>query len=346
MAGLIAAEANNQAGTVGVAPEATIVPYKIGNNYSSTVSLVEALKQALIDEVDVLVTDFFNPVFSPAVRDEMLKHFQNGRSSQNSINPPGTVIIAPAGYTNAATGSTADFHPAATVVFDGDVVYEPISVIASNRFDQLCTEELYPLGAPWQKYAPPSHYGNQYDVAAPGPRMPAPNDIAGVGGAPTYTWAFQPHTGAVSTVAGIAAMLLEKDPNQTAMEVRTKVIQGTEQVGGYAYPSGISVELGHGRVNCGNSLNLVTTSISQQADIKAIEVAHLPDRWRVSYEQPIRSGQLQLCNLMGQVLETQYLVPAQSTTDWLHAHLTPGLYLLQLRDGQNRLLGSQKVIKY
>ena len=345
MAGLIAAEANNQSGTVGVAPEATVVPYKIGNNYSSTVSLVEALKQALIDEVDVLVTDFFNPVFSPTVRDEMLKHFKNGRSTQNSINPPGTVIIAPAGFTNNATGSTADFHPAATVVFDQDVVYEPISVIASNRFDQLCVEELNPA-SPTLKYALPSHYGSQYDVAAPGPRMPAPNDLAGVGGTPTYTWAFQPHTGAVSTVAGIAAMLLEKDPNQTAMEVRARVIQGTEQVGGYTYSFGISEELGHGRVNCGNSLNLVITSISQRDEVQSLEVAYLADRWRIQHEQSLQGGQVQLCNLMGQVLETAQMVPAQGTTDFVHTHLSPGLYLLQLRDSQGRLLGSQKVIKH
>ncbi|GAB4410727.1 MAG: hypothetical protein OHK0039_15290 [Bacteroidia bacterium] len=341
MAGLIAAEANNQTGTVGVAPEAIIVPYKIGNNYSSTVSLVEALKQALIDQVDVLVTDFFNPVFSQSVRDEMLKHFQNGRNIAG--NKYGTVIIAPAGFTNDPVGSTAGFHPAATVVFDRDVVYEPISVIASNRFDQLCTEEIY-VGT--QKYALPSHYGSQYDVAAPGPRMPAPNDLAGVGGTPTYTWAFQPHTDAVSTVAGIAAMLLEKDPNQTAMDVRAKVIQGTEQVGGYAYPGGVSVELGFGRVHCGNSLNLITTSIGPQAGLQNLEVAYLSAHWRISYESPARGGQLQLCNLVGQVLERQTLMPGLSASDWHHAHLAPGLYLLQLRDGQGRLLGSEKVVKY
>jgi hypothetical protein len=141
------------------------------------------MERALIDEVDVLVTDFFNPIFSPTVRNEMLKHFQNGRPNLAMGVNYGTVIIAPAGFTNAATGSTADFHPAATVVVDKDAVYEPISVIASNRFDQLCVEELNP-GSPTLKYALPSHYGSQYDVAAPGPRMPAPNDLAGVGERP------------------------------------------------------------------------------------------------------------------------------------------------------------------
>ena len=344
MAGLIAAEANNQTGTVGVAPEATIVPYKIGNDYSSTGSLVKAIERALADQVDVLVTDFFNPVFSSGVANAMLQHFQDGRLDITSGISYGTVIIAPAGYSTTASGSTADFHPAATVVFDGDVVYEPISVIGSNRFDQLCTEELSPSSS--LVYARPSHYGNQYDVAAPGPRIPAPKDLAGVGGAPTYAWDFRPHTGAISTVAGIAAMLLEKDPNQTAMEVRAKVIQGAEQVGGYAYPGGISVELGHGRVNCGNSLNLITTSISQRAEAQSLEVAYRADRWRISYAQPVQDGQLQLCNLMGQVLKTAQTVSAQGATDFVHTHLSPGLYLLQLRDSQGRLLGSRKVIKY
>jgi hypothetical protein len=141
-------------------------------------------------------------------------------------------------------------------------------------------------------------------------------------------------------------MLLEKDPNQTAMEVRAKVIQGTEQVGGYTYSFGISQELGHGRVNCGNSLNLVITSTHQWTEVQSLEVAYLADRWRISYKQSVQGGQVQLCNLMGQVLETAQTVPAQGATDFVHTHLPTGLYLLQLRDSQGRLLGSQKVVKY
>lgn len=77
----------------------------------------------------------------------------------------------------------------------------------------------------------------------------------------------------------------------------------------------------------------------------ALEVASLADRWRITYEQPATGGQLQLCNLMGQVLKTAQMVPAQGATDLVHMHLSPGLYLLQLRDGQGRLLGSRKVMK-
>jgi len=345
IAGLIAANANNNEGAVGVAPETVIVPYKIGEDYTSTVSLAKAIEQALADQVDVLVTDFFSPINSGAVQAEMLKHFQLGRASQNpSSDPLGTVLIAPAGFTTDSVGSTANFYPAASVLFDNDVVYEPISVIGSNRFDELCTLEIHPTQSSWT-YAVPSHYGNQYDVAAPGPRLIAPTGMP-LPNVSTYRWDERPHTGAVATVAGIAAMLLEKDPTQTAMEVRTRIIQGADQVGGYAYPGGISMELGHGRVNCGNSLNLITTSISPQREVQPLEVAYLPDRWRVSYDQLTRGGWIQLCNLMGQVLESKNLMSVQPTTDWSHTHLAPGLYLLQLRDGQGHLLGSQKVVKY
>ena len=108
--------------------------------------------------------------------------------------------------------------------------------------------------------------------------------------------------------------------------------------------------LGLMKTDCeGNLVNPVacaTTSAPATQPSFGLDVAHLPDRWRISYAQPAQDGQLQLCNLMGQVLETAQMVSAQGATDFVHTHLSPGLYLLQLRDGQGRLLGSQKVIKY
>ena len=108
--------------------------------------------------------------------------------------------------------------------------------------------------------------------------------------------------------------------------------------------------LGLMKTDCeGNLVNPVacaTTSAPATQPSFGLDVAHLPDRWRISYEQPLQVGQLQLCNLMGQVLETTTLSPTRTTQDWRHDHLAPGLYLLQLRDSQGRLLGSQKVIKY
>ena len=108
--------------------------------------------------------------------------------------------------------------------------------------------------------------------------------------------------------------------------------------------------LGLMKTDCeGNLVNPVacaTTSAPAAQPSFGLDVARLPDRWRISYAQPVQDGQLQLCNLMGQVLETAQMVSAQGATDFVHTHLSPGLYLLQLRDSQGRLLGSRKVIKY
>lgn len=106
--------------------------------------------------------------------------------------------------------------------------------------------------------------------------------------------------------------------------------------------------LGLMKTDCeGNLVNPVacaTTAITPSLPDVAFTVAHLPDRWRIHYDQAALGKQLQLCNLMGQALQSKTLLARIGETDLFHTELSPGIYLIQLRDG--RLLGSQKVIKY
>ena len=356
IASILGQEGNNNLGAVGVAPDVTIVPYKIGGNNGvyntgSTASFVEALKQALIDKVDVIVTDFFVPTQSSGISNEIRNHFQYGRP----ISPIpgslgyGTVIIAPAGFTTNSVGSTGNFYPAAGSYLKFDDVVKIVSVIGSNRFDALCTEEIAPATG-GQKYALPSHYGSQYDVAAPGPRIPAATDDAGFGGSAVYTYAYQPHTGAVATVAGIVAMTLEQFPTLTAKQVRQAIIDGAEQVGSYTYTNGISTELGHGRVNCANTINVLTTNIDPiLATQIMVSVSYQSDSWLLKYDlgKFTRSRNfVKVWNVWGQELfETELQIPksekAISTLNY-----PQGVYFLSLTDENGNVYATQKVVKF
>lgn len=357
IASIIAQEGNNNEGAVGVAPDVTIIPYKIGGsngyyNSGSTVSFVEALKQALIDKPDLLVTDFFVPTLSPSISQEIQNHFQYGRPIPN--HPfgwgYGTVIIAPAGFTTNAVGTTTNYYPAAGNYLRFDDPVKIISVIGSNRFDQLCTEELA-TGTNGQKYALPSHYGSQYDVAAPGPRIPSTADYDINGTAiPYYVWAYQPHTGAVATVAGIAAMTLEQFPTLTAKQVRQAIIDGAEQVGGYTYTNGISNELGHGRVNCANTINNLSTGITPTlTEPIVISVSYLSDAWAIRYDLKKYINQrnfVRLFNVFGQEIASITLANGKQEQFISNQNYAQGVYFMSITDENGNVYATQKVIKY
>ncbi len=338
LASILAQEGDNGEGAVGVAPNVTIVPYKIGGNNGnyntgSTVSFVKALDQALADGViDVIVTDFFIPTQSPSIKASIRNHFEYGRTIPGS-NPPigyGTVIVAPAGFTTNSTGSTANFYPAAGDYLRFDDPVKIISVIGSNRFDQLCVEE-FGFGGGGQKYSLPSHYGSQYDVASPGPRIPSTAQYESLPNIAHYEYSYQPHTGAVATVAGIAAMVLEQYPTLTAQQVRQAIIDGAEQVGGYTYTNNISNELGHGRVNCANTISVLTSVSPSLPNNLVFEVSYTTDIWQVKYDistLKTRKCFLQIRNVLGQEMQTISVDLAQSTTDITNSPFVQGVYFI------------------
>ena len=262
----------------------------------------------------------------------------------------GTVIISPAGFTTNAVGSTSNYYPAAGNYLRFDDPVKIISVIGSNRFDHLCIEEIAPSSG-GQKYAIPSHYGSQYDVAAPGPRIPAATDDNGQGGSPVYTYSYQPHTGAVATVAGIAAMVLEYNPTLTAKQVRQAIIDGADKVGGYNYINGISTELGNGRVNCTNTMNVLNTTAITPISGQEITfpISYQPDSWLLKYDLTKNTNHtnfIKVYNVLGEEVFKIKLQSPKSEQVISNQNYAKGVYFVSITDENGNIYATQKVVKY
>ena len=129
--GIIAAEANNGVGGVGVAPDADIYSYKISDGqYIDEANIVMAVNQAIEDEVDVLSMSFGGGMYPSLMKQIMDKACEHG-----------IVCVAAAGN----EGTSAPSYPAC--------LPNVISVGASNA-EQYLTDY--------------SNYGDTVNIVAPG----------------------------------------------------------------------------------------------------------------------------------------------------------------------------------
>ncbi|MBD3160758.1 MAG: S8 family serine peptidase, partial [Candidatus Eisenbacteria bacterium] len=103
-----------------------------------------------------------------------------------------------------------------------------------------------------------SSHGPGVDVAAPGVLIPT-TDIQGGDGytGGDYFLTFNGTSSATPQVAGLAALLVCQYPHWQGMEIRARIEQTCDKIGGYAYDAttGISDELGHGRINLYRALS-------------------------------------------------------------------------------------------
>ncbi len=105
-----------------------------------------------------------------------------------------------------------------------------------------------------------SHFGEGLDCAAPGTLIPT-TDIADPGAGydttSAYITTFNGTSSATPHVAGLAALLISKYPTWQGTQIRARIQQTCDKVGGYNYDpvTGISEELGHGRINIYRALS-------------------------------------------------------------------------------------------
>lgn len=121
-----------------------------------------------------------------------------------------------------------------------------------------------------------SQYGSDLDFVAPSGRLDSgggvasivTTDVTGLAGLDIgdYTSAFAGTSAAAPLAAGIAALMLSRNPNLTAEQVRQIMRVTTDQVGGNngntAYDgNGFNPYYGHGRVNAVKALQQVTADV-------------------------------------------------------------------------------------
>jgi subtilisin family serine protease len=123
-----------------------------------------------------------------------------------------------------------------------------IAVGASNNLD---TQSAY------------SQYGDGLDLVAPsngGTLQITTTDRTGAAGYSTnnYTSTFGGTSSATPLAAGIAALMLSRDPNLTALDIRILMRRSSDMIGADPYDaSGWNIYYGYGRVNAYNALSAV-----------------------------------------------------------------------------------------
>jgi hypothetical protein len=263
-AGIAAASTNNALGVAGVDWNARIMPIRIAYSASPPATGWVTTDQWLGDGIiwayqhgaDVLSNSWGGGGPSQYIHDAIIAAVTNGRAGK------GAVVVFAAGNDNQNAPQYPCLHPESFCVAATSPCDERKS--CHNGCDDYgdaasCDDEYW-----WG-----SNYGDGLDVAAPGVKMPT-TDIQGADGyCPTdgspaclignddYTMTFNGTSSATPFVAGLAALVICKYDHYSGGQVRSRIEQTCDKVGGYAYDAttGVSFELGHGRVNIYRALS-------------------------------------------------------------------------------------------
>ena len=268
-AGLVAAEMNNNLGTVGIAPRARIMPISMIG--ASTASVASAIDFARNNGAQVLSNswgyDSNNPNLVPAIVDALNRALTLGRGGL------GCVVVYAAGNTAHRINGNNGY-----ISFPANVP-GVITVGASDRFDaQSNYSPTSPAIGKQIDIVAPSHraYSSQiamedleiWTIDIPGtpgynPRKPSGEQLPTSASHPSwsdYTGRMGGTSAACPQVAGVAAMILGFKPGLRQQEVFNVLTSTADKVGGYTYTNGRSAQLGFGRLNAVRAVRMALPS--------------------------------------------------------------------------------------
>ena len=240
-AGIAAARTDNALGVAGVGWNCSIMPIRIaysngpGQNWITTDQwLSDAIAWAYQNGADVLSNSWGGGPPSPQIHQSIRDAVLFGRGGL------GAIVVFAAGNDNFPSPS----YPA---------LYEETVCVGATS---PCDERKSPGSCDGENWG--SNHGNGLDVMAPGVLIPT-TDIPGAGGyAPgNYTFTFNGTSSATPHVAGLAGLVVSKFPGYTQAEIRGRIEQTCDRVGGASYNAvtGWSFEMGYGRVNVYRALS-------------------------------------------------------------------------------------------
>ena len=330
---------NNNKGIAGVSPDAKVMPILVNAN-GATMSL--ALNKVLELHADIVNMSFEVPDYSPWHK-SITNDWPNGRENPYSQGTYlGIIGVASAGNKN---GDSLQY-PAG---WD-----EVIGVIGTNPKDFR-----HSGSDGWGTAGVGSSYGFWYDVAAPG----AFNFVASyMGKGQSYLGGNYDNTGGTSfsspIVAGIAAILLQKNYGLTKQQVVNAILNNTDKVqmstyGNYNddpvnYP-GQSREMGHGRVNCLKALNAITVGINEVSEkvgtIKVISPAD--DNLTILYylNDNVKEVQAKIYDITGRQLTEARLLSENNTSSIDVSKMARGMYIVVFYTKDGHFIQSNKFVK-
>lgn len=202
-AGIAAAVKDNGIFIAGVAPEATIVPISIDYSTSTNFQLNAAsgITWAYQHGVDIISNSWHTWTHNEALDVAIDNAFKYGRQEK------GCVIVFSSGNYNEDYDDTRD-----------------VSYPASCNDTILVVGAIDNHGARWVN----SNYGPEIDLVAPGVEIIStlPNDSSGM---KTGTSMACPH------VAGVAALILERNPELTVTEVNSIICSQAKKIPGVSF---------------------------------------------------------------------------------------------------------------
>jgi len=230
-AGVIGAKTNNGTGISGIAWNCKIMPIRIahGDDYTNTSAIISGINFAKNNGAQIISNSWAggdpNTNLENAINDAAI----NGR------NGKGCIVVFSSGNANQSTVE----YPANL----GNV----LSVGATDQNDSRWTYSSY--GSSLRVVAPSGLNGNQGDIWT--------TDISGTAGlsSSNYVSTFGGTSAACPLVAGLAALILSKNPNLTRIQVQTIIEQTAIDLGA----SGRDDYYGWGRIDAWNALRKTTS---------------------------------------------------------------------------------------
>jgi subtilisin family serine protease len=239
-AGIVAAVANNNIGTVGVAYNSKIIPIRIAFKKTNGLWQINddwvsnGISFAVQNGADVLSNSWGGGSPSATITNAINNAVTNGR------NGKGCIVLFSSGNDNGAVSFPA--------TLDNVVAVGASSMCDQRKTPTSCDGEYW-----WG-----SNYGAGIDVIAPGVKIYTA-DISGPAGYAfgDYKSDFNGTSSACPNVAGVVALMLFLKPNLTGVEARRYLETSTDKVVGYSYASNVTGqtngtwnnEVGYGRIN-------------------------------------------------------------------------------------------------
>jgi hypothetical protein len=182
-----------------------------------------------------------------------------------------------------------------------------------------------------------------YDFAAPTSLITATDITAPFGyhsGANYYTLADNQCFAAPAVTAGVVAMMLEKNPYTYATDIRQELRDGVEKVGGYSYnANGVSVEFGHGRISCINSINAIPASSPEKKhaalELKMVNPIVDQVQIEVSGANPPQKYDGLIVDLHGNAIKAFRIPFGVSNIEIDMQNLAAGLYIVMVQGAKS-----------